>query len=217
MPAVGDQSASLSRLIAFSDSVFAIAGTLLVVVFPFQALPQGSFWTQLSALRAPFLLYLVSFYSVGAFLLAHHRYFRYIVAYDTGLFVLNLAVLLLIAVLPFATYLLGADGFSSDAAAFYAGLLSLVHLFYLLLWWYASAGHRLVSPTLERDVIAQERGRRLLLLGIFVLSIGLALLNAYLAWAVWAVGWLPVYVVPAGWLPTKLLATTKQRVAQKRP
>jgi TMEM175 potassium channel family protein len=134
---------SLVRLVAFSDGVFAFAATLLVIVFPFQALPRGPFWTQLLALKGSFLVYLVSFYSIGAFLLAHHRYFRYIKRFDTGLFFLNLAVLLLIAVLPFPTYLLAHDRFSSDTAAFYAGLLSLVHLLYLLLWWYASAGHRM--------------------------------------------------------------------------
>jgi uncharacterized membrane protein len=137
-------------LVAFSDGVYAFAATLLMVVFPFQALPRGPFWTQLLALKGSFLVYLVSFYSIGAFLLAHHRYFQYIVRFDIGLYVLNLAVLLLIAILPFPTYLLAYNGFSSDAAAFYAGLLSLAHLLYLLLWEYASAGHRLVSPPSRR-------------------------------------------------------------------
>jgi uncharacterized membrane protein len=217
MQAEDDRPSSLARLIAFSDSVFAFAGTLLVVVFPFQALPHGPILTQLFALRGAFVVYLVSFYSIGAFWLAHHRYFRYIVRFDTGLFVLNLAVLLFIAVLPFPTYLLAADRFSAEAAAFYAALLSLVHLLYLLLWWYACAGHRLVSPTLAQDVITQERVRRLLLIGVFVLSIGLALIDAYLALAVWLVGWLPFYLVPAvDWSPTKLLLAAKQRLEQTR-
>jgi uncharacterized membrane protein len=215
MQAADDRPSSLARLVAFSDNVFAFAGTLLVIVFPFQALPHGPLLAQLNDLKGTFLVYLVSFYSVGAFWLAHHRYFRSIVRFDTGLFVLNLAVLLFIAILPFPTYLLGADKFSRDAAAFYAGLLSLVHLLYLLLWWYASAGHRLISPTLEQDVITQERVRRLLLIGVFVLSIGLALLNAYLALAVWVVGWLPIYLVPARWWPRKLPAGAKQHVEQK--
>ncbi|PWT72054.1 MAG: hypothetical protein C5B60_10050, partial [Chloroflexi bacterium] len=143
MQAADGQFSSLGRLVAFSDGVFAFASTLLVVVFPFQAPPSGSetIWMQLLALKGSFIVYLVSFYSIGAFLLAHHRYYRYIVKFNTGLFFLNLAVLLFIAVLPFPTYLLAVDHFRPDVAAFYAGLLSLVHLLYLLLWWYASAGH----------------------------------------------------------------------------
>jgi uncharacterized membrane protein len=207
------QFSSLGRLVAFSDGVFAFAATLLVVVFPFQGVnPRETIWTQLLALKGPFIVYLVSFYSIGAFLLAHHRYYRYIVRFDTGLFFLNLAVLMFIAVLPFPTYLLAYDHFSPDVAAFYAGLLSLVHLLYLLLWWYASAGHRLISPTLASDVIAKEHVRRLLLLGVFVLSIGLALNNPYLATAVWIGGWLPIYLVPWSWSPKKIRAGVKKNV-----
>ena len=195
MQAADNRLSSLSRLVGFSDTVFAFASTLLVIIFPLQgqALPHGSILTQLLALKGSFLVYLVSFYSVGAFWLAHHRYFRYIVTFDTGLFVINLAVLLFIAVLPFPTYLLAADRFRWDAAAFYAVLLSLVQLLYLLLWWYASTGHRLIAPTLAQDVITQEYVSRLLLIGVFVISIGLALLNPFLALAVWIVGWVPAY------------------------
>jgi uncharacterized membrane protein len=214
MQAEDNQPSSLSRLVGFSDSVFAFASTLLVIVFPFQlqALPPGPILTQLLDLKGTFLVYLVSFYSVGAFWLAHHRYFRYIVKYDTGLFVINLAVLLFIAVLPFPTYLLAADRFRWDAAAFYAVLLSLVQLLYLLLWWYASAGHRLVSPTLAQDVIAQEYVRRLLFLVVFVISIGLALIKPFLALTVWILGWVPAYLLPVRWWPWKLHAGAKKNV-----
>jgi uncharacterized membrane protein len=198
MQAADNQFSSLSRLVGFSDSVFAFASTLLVIIFPFQmqALPPGNILMQLLALKGRFLVFLVSFYSVGAFWLAHHRYFRYIVKFDTGLFVINLAVLLFIAVLPFPTYLLAADQFRWDAAAFYAVLLSVVHLLYLFLWWYASAGRRLISPTVSPDVITEEYVRRLLLLGVFVISIGLALINPFVALAVWIVGWVPAYSLP---------------------
>jgi hypothetical protein len=96
-----------------------------------------------------------------------------------------------IAILPFPTYLLGVDGFSREAAAFYAGLLSLMQLIFVLLWWYASSGRRLVSPTLEQSVITSERVRRLLQLCVYLISIGLALFSPLLALVVWIVGWLP--------------------------
>jgi uncharacterized membrane protein len=80
MQATDGQSSSLSRLVAFSDSIFAFASTLLVIVFPFQmqALPQGPILKQVLALKGTFLIFMVTFYSIGAFWLAHHRYFRYI-------------------------------------------------------------------------------------------------------------------------------------------
>jgi uncharacterized membrane protein len=202
MQEADNQTASLSRLIAFNDNVFAFAITLLVITFPFQALPGGPFLTQLLNLKGTFVAYLLSFYSVGLFWLAHHRYFRYIVKFDSGLFTINLVLLLFIAILPFPTYLLGAYVFggtpeSSGAAALYAGLLSLIHAIYLLLWWYASSRHRLISPTLAQGVITHEHVRRLSLLSIFVISIGLAFINPFLAMTVWIVGWIPANLLAA--------------------
>lgn len=49
---------------------------------------------------------------------------------------------------------------------------------------------------LEQDVITRERVRRLLYLSVFVISIGLALLNPFVALAVWIVGWIPANFVP---------------------
>jgi uncharacterized membrane protein len=196
MQEADQQSSQLSRVINFSDSVFAFAITLMVIIFPFQNLPPGGFFQQLYSLRGTFLAYLVSFYAVGLFWFAHHRYFRYILKVDYGLFVINLVLLMFIAILPFPTRLLEADAYSSGAAAFYAGLLSLVNALYLLLWWYASSRHRLISPTLEQDVITRELVRRLLHLSVFLISIGLALLNPYVALVVWVVGWIPANFVP---------------------
>jgi uncharacterized membrane protein len=198
MQEADSQYSWLSRLIAFSDNIFAFAITLLILIFPFQALPRGPFFTQLLTLKDSFLAYFVSFYTVGLFWLAHHRYFRYIIKSDTGLFLINLVLLLFIAILPFPTYLLGADGFSSIVAAFYAGMLALMNVLYLLLWWYASSRHRLISPTFEQDVITSERLRRLLQLSMFIISIGLALINSFLAMAVWIAVGLPAHFVPMG-------------------
>jgi len=189
------QPSQLSRVINFSDSVFAFAITLMVIIFPFQNLPHGLYLQQLYTLRGAFLAYVVSFYSIGLFWLSHQRYFRYILKVDMGLFVINLVLLMCIAILPFPTYLLEADSFSSIAAAIYAGVLSLINLLYLLLWWYASSRHRLIASTLEQDVISNERVRRLLQLSVFVISIGIALLNPFIALAMWTVGWVPSYFV----------------------
>jgi uncharacterized membrane protein len=199
------QPSQLSRVISFSDSVFAFAITLMVIIFPFQNVPHGLYFQQLYNLRGTFLAYLVSFYAIGLFWLSHQRYFRYFLKTDTVLFVMNLVLLMCIAILPFPTYLLEADSFSSQAAAIYAGVLSLINLLYLLLWLYASSRHRLIAPTLQQEVITTESVRRLLQLGVFVISIGVALLIPYLALAVWMVGWLPAYFVG---MPSRKLSST---------
>jgi len=200
MPDAEHQSYEVSRVIGFSDGVFAFAITLLVLTLPYPALPAslsaGQFFAQLLTLKDSFISYLVSFYIIGLFWLMHHRYFRYILKFDTGLFLMNLTLLLLIAFLPFPTYLLGHYGDRSIVAAFYAATLSLMHLLYLLLWWYATSRHRLISPTLEQGLITFERWRRLLQLSLFVISIGLAFINLYLAILAWIAVTLLSFFVP---------------------
>jgi TMEM175 potassium channel family protein len=138
----------------------------------------------------------LSFYIIGLFWNIHHHYFRYILKFDPGLFLLNLTLLLLIAFLPFPTYLLGHYGDQSIVAAFYAATLSLLQVLYLLLWWYATSRHRLISPTLEQGLITFERWRRLLQLSIFVISIGLAFIHLYLAILAWIAVTLISFIVP---------------------
>ena len=198
MQEADNQSYGVSRLLAFSDGVFAFAITLLVLTLPYPALSASisarQFFAQLLTLKYSFLSYLFSFYITGLFWLAHHRYFRFIIKFDTGLFVINLTLLLFVAFLPFPTYLLGHYGSTSIVVAFYAGTLSLMNVLFLLLWWYATSHHRLIPPTLEKDVISYERLRRLVQLSIFVISIGLALIHPFLAEA----AWITVFFVPMG-------------------
>jgi uncharacterized membrane protein len=126
-----DQRYGVSRLIAFSDGVFAFAITLLIITIPYPALTSslsaGQFFAQLLTLKWYFFSYLLSFYSIGLFWLAHHGYFRYIIKFDRGLFLINLTLLLFIAFLPFPTNLLGHYGDRSIVTAFYAGTLSMMN------------------------------------------------------------------------------------------
>jgi hypothetical protein len=73
---------------------------------------------------------------------------------------------------------------------------AVTNFLYLLLWWYASSRHRLIPPTLEKGFITYERLRRLLQLSIFVISIGLALINPFLAMAAWIAATLTPFFVP---------------------
>jgi TMEM175 potassium channel family protein len=182
---------AVSRLVNFSDGVFAFAMTLLVVnLVPFagfRAAPSPQeFFGQL--LSAPFRNYLVSFVLsvviIGHVWYLHHAFFRYIVTYNLRLFQLNLMVLMCVAFLPFPTDMLSRYG-DAIVAAFYAGMLALLNVLMQLLWWYASSHHRLVRPTLEQDVITSLRMRLLLTLPLLLLSIGFAFVSLYLAIAAW--------------------------------
>ncbi len=186
---VEEQQYGVARLVAFSDGVFGFAITLLITSIPVPELPRSATADQLGqhlfGLLPHFYSYVLSFYIVGVYWVVHHRTFRYILKYDTTLLWLNLTLLLVIAFLPYPTSLLGRYGNTSIISALYAATLSTLSLMYLLLWWYASAYHRLIPQDLDQKVITQLRMRGLIPLAIFVSSIGVSFISPTLAKAAW--------------------------------
>jgi uncharacterized membrane protein len=105
-------SAEFDRVVNFSDAVFAIAMTLLVLQIGVSGLPAdgGGARDMLDALAdalPEIVSFVVSFYVIGRYWLAHHWFVSRLVRLDRRLMSLNLAYLGLIAFLPFPTSLIG--------------------------------------------------------------------------------------------------------------
>ena len=93
-----------NRLEAFSDGVFAIAITLLVIELHAPVLEPGETLAHGLWLEWPsYVAYLVSFLTIGVIWLNHHRVFTQVVRVDGPLLVLNLNLLLWTALIPFPT------------------------------------------------------------------------------------------------------------------
>jgi uncharacterized membrane protein len=138
-----------NRLEAFSDGVFAIAITLLVLEIKVPP-PDTALGAALLQLWPSYLAYVVSFLVIGAIWINHHAMFHHIVRVDGTLLLLNVLHLMLIAFLPFPTAVL-AEAFhrATDepiAAAFYGGILTVIGIFVNAMWRYAARGDRLLSP-----------------------------------------------------------------------
>ena len=135
------------RLETFSDGVFAIAATLLVLEFSvhdFQDLGHG-----LLHLWPSYLAYVTSFLTIGIIWMNHHHTVSFIGRVDrTFLFVNNL-LLLTVAFLPFPTGLVGEAiqrGVGEQAAALaYAATLVVMALLHQIWWQYARRHRRLIS------------------------------------------------------------------------
>ena len=146
------------RLEAFSDGVFAIAITLLVLDIKVpHALPEGVRLTAALLGQWPaYVAFLSSFATIGIMWINHHRLFDHIVRADHTLFLLNLLLLLAISVVPFPTslvaeYVLGPEGWV--AAMIYAGMGLLIAVCFNLLWRYAASRPRLLDPEVDPRVV----------------------------------------------------------------
>jgi uncharacterized membrane protein len=98
---------ALERLVFFSDAVFAIAITLLVIEVRVPELPKGSpdslYWKALNDLIPSLVGYFVSFGVIGIFLVGHHRAFALSSRYNPKILGWNMTLLGVIAFMPFTT------------------------------------------------------------------------------------------------------------------
>ena len=125
---------ALERLVAFSDGVFSIAMTLLVLSLTVPALTGSTekvneeLWQALKEQWPEIVSYVISFAVIGRFWLIHHRIFRLVRKADSALLVWNLALLALIAIVPFPTELLGRYGDTTTAVVAYSATMVLLGL-----------------------------------------------------------------------------------------
>ena len=108
-----------NRVEAFSDGVFSIAITLLVLELAIPA-TQGAFLNELLGEWVSYIAYLAAFASIGVLWMGHHTVFTRIAGVDSGLLWRNLVLLLTVSVLPFPTAVIASAyrvGTSADQAA----------------------------------------------------------------------------------------------------
>src|SRR5919199_4021121 len=119
----------LERIIFFSDAVFAIAITLLVLNIEVPDIPQGrvaqELLGQLLALWPKYLSYVISFLVILIFWISHHSIFSTIRGYDRVLIWLNSLFLMFVAFLPFPTALLSEYGDQQLVVVIYAGSVAI--------------------------------------------------------------------------------------------
>jgi uncharacterized membrane protein len=115
-----------ARIVAFTDGVFAIAITLLVLNFQVPDVPEarrGELGSYLGGLWGDVGAYFISFAVLGRLWLVHHRLFATLHRFDYRLMALNLGYLSLIVLVPFAAELLGDYGTETWPVVIYACVL----------------------------------------------------------------------------------------------
>jgi uncharacterized membrane protein len=189
------------RLETFSDGVFAIAATLLVLEIGVETPLKGSLGQALLDLWPSYLAYATSFLTIGIIWINHHAVFERIGRVDRTLLFVNTVFLLVVAFLPFPTKLVAQflDQPDEQAAVLaYDFTLLLMAVLYNVLWRYASGGRRLIRPETEQarvDEITRAFRPGVPLYGVITL-VALASPAASVALTLAAA----VFYIPSSWL-----------------
>jgi TMEM175 potassium channel family protein len=176
------------RIVNFSDGVFAIVITLLILTIEVPDIPPASVAQELPsrllALEPDCLSYVISFLMVAVYWQAHHRVFGPIRGYDRTLLWLNFLFLMTISFLPFPTSLLG-EYREQLPVVIYAINVSLASLLLVLTSWYATIGHRLTDPRLDEGAMRRQHLEGLAVLVEFLLSIAISFFSVTAAMLSW--------------------------------
>ena len=178
-----DTGLSFERVVFFSDAVFAIVITLLVLELKVPHLSEHSEPALRHALidLIPRVAgFVISFLIVGLMWIEHHRIFRYIADYDAGLLWRNLLLLLCVSFVPFPTALFSENFWSRTAFVLYTAGFGAVATAKFLIWRHAAKANLLkkeVTPALERRI-----ARRSLAVPIAcAMAIALAFVSIFIA------------------------------------
>jgi uncharacterized membrane protein len=137
-----------TRLETFSDGVFAIAATLLVLELGVHAVNGKHLGHELAHIWPSYLAFVTSFVVIGIIWINHHHTVSLIGRVDRPFLFINNLLLLTVAFLPFPTKLvaqyLQRDG-ERSAAFLYAGTLVVMAALHQVWWRYARTGRRLIS------------------------------------------------------------------------
>jgi uncharacterized membrane protein len=164
-----------NRLEAFSDGVFAVAITLLVLEI---GIPEGNdLWHKLGDEWPSFAAFFVSFWVIGIIWVNHHGVIDHLKRADRGVLYLNLFLLMSVVLIPFATALMAQNLNSGDdehvAAAVYAASFVLMAISFGVLWEYITRhreklGVELTDEEVRRTSLAFQIGNPFYALAVVV-------------------------------------------------
>jgi uncharacterized membrane protein len=202
-PTYDRETVEFSRTLTFTDGLFAIAATLLVIDLAVPVLHVDHSVHELAdALNdesEKFISFFISFAVIGRYWLAHHTFFSQLARMDRPLIALNLLYLAFIAFLPFPTALLGEYFSNPLSIVIYAVNVAIVSGMEVVLFSRAQ-NHGLLEKKLPRDVYRFGAAMSLAPVLFFMLSIPVAFISTTLAVCCWFLG-IPLAAVAERWKP----------------
>ncbi len=167
----------LERIILFSDAVFAIAITLLVIELKVPEVEHPAkeitILQNLARMVPKFIGFLVSFFLVGLYWTVHHKLFGFVIDYTQRLLWLNLLFLLGIVLMPFSTSFYSEYIFEYLKAPviFYAGNICFIGIMNFVLWRYIQNPRLKLSDNLPKSLGNYYSFRALSVPAIFLVMV----------------------------------------------
>ncbi len=176
------------RLEAFSDGVFAVAITLLVLNIKVPGLEglsdklpdDGALWRELLKEGPMFIAYITSFATIGVMWLNHHKLFKHIKRVNNPLILINLLLLLIIVFIPVPTALLAeylTHPETHAAALLFSGTYFLMASCFNILWRYAAYRNRLLGKNVDSHSVAAISRQYLYGPLLYLIIFGVAWIN----------------------------------------
>jgi uncharacterized membrane protein len=180
-----EHEVEFSRIVAFSDGVFSIAITLLVLELGIEVhghATNSEIWHELWEQHENFLAYAISFAVIARFWLVHHEFFSEVKAFNSRLIGLNMLYLAFIVLIPFSSQVLGDYGGTLPAVVIYSVNLAAVILIGQWMRWDA---RRAGLTTTDAETAREDLITSIFIATVFLLSIIVALFSPSLAPWIW--------------------------------
>jgi uncharacterized membrane protein len=179
-----EHEVEFSRIVAFSDGVFSIAITLLVLGIAVDpGLPHDELAHALWEQREALLAYAISFAVIARFWVVHHSFFSEVRAFDTRLIALNMVYLGFLVLIPFSSQVLGDYGGQLPSVVLYSANLAIVVL--VGQWMSLDAQRAGLTVEVDEQTSRERLVRSLFIAAVFLGSIVIALFDAGIAPFLW--------------------------------
>jgi uncharacterized membrane protein len=188
----------LERMILFSDAVFAIAITLLVIEIKVPEIDKHIvndllLRGKLDEMMPKFVGFMISFFIIGNYWIIHHRTFGYVIDYTPRLLWLNLVFMLGIVLMPFSTAIYSTYVLRLMKTPMIIYILNIVFLSVMnqVLWYYVRKPANKLSEGITSRAVKEYNVRAITFPAIFIL-VAIAYLVAGPRNAMWAVLFIPI-------------------------
>jgi TMEM175 potassium channel family protein len=197
-----DFEVSTSRLEAFSDGVFAIAITLLIIEIKIPSqedLKNQSLIHYVWQQWPKYFAYILSFVIIGIYWANHHYLFKLFKKTDHIFNLLNVFFLMAIAFLPYPSGILGeyiiSPEHSKSAVSFYAFAIWLPAVSWLIIWLYAKHKKRIIDHRLSEDFIESLTKQYLISNLLYIAAFLISLVSSLIS-IITCVGLTLLYLLP---------------------